>query len=65
MKWFLVVYFMWAGEWHSAEDLNRIGWYRIAHPTAESCIQAQWDFTEVTNTQIIRASCELLEEQIQ
>ena len=62
MKWFLVVYFMVAGEWHSAEDLNRIGWYRIAHPTAESCIQAQWQFTEANpNIDEIRASCETVD----
>ncbi len=61
MKWFLVVYFFVAGEWHTAEDLGRHGWYRIAHPDAESCIQAQWEFTEVTNQKVIRASCEPFE----
>jgi hypothetical protein len=58
MKWFLVVYFFIAGEWHTAESLDRFGWYRIEHPNAESCINAQWEFTEVTNQKVIRASCE-------
>jgi hypothetical protein len=58
MKWFLVVYFFVAGEWHTAESLDRFGWHRIEHPNAESCINAQWEFTEVTNQKIIRASCE-------
>ena len=58
MKWFLVVYFAVGTEWISAENLGKVGWYRIQHPDAESCIQAQWDFTEVTDTKVIRASCE-------
>jgi hypothetical protein len=58
MKWFLVVYFFVAGEWHTAEHLNMDGWHRIEYPTAESCIQAQWQFTDVTNPKVIRASCE-------
>jgi len=61
MKWALVVYFLVQGTWHTAEDLNRVGWYRIIHPDAESCIQAQWEFTAVTNPNIIRASCEPIE----
>ena len=43
------------------QDLGRFGWYRIEHPTAESCINAQWEFTEVTNPRVIRASCEQLD----
>jgi|TARA_B100000959_G_C14567830_1_gene454483 hypothetical protein len=62
MKWFLVVYFFVCcgpeGGWKTAEELNNDGWYRIEHPDAESCINAQWEFTEVTNTNVIRASCE-------
>ena len=63
MKWFLVVYFFVAGEWYTAEHLNRHGWYKIAYPDVESCIQAQWKFTEVTDTNLIRASCEDLSIQ--
>ncbi len=59
MKWFLVVYFLVGTEWHTAESLDREGWYRVQHPDAESCIQAQWEFTSITNTDAIRASCEL------
>ena len=59
MKWFLVVYFVVGTEWPTAESLGREGWYRVEHPDAESCIQAQWEFTDITNTQAIRASCEL------
>ena len=59
MKWFLVVYFLIGTEWHTAERLDREGWYRVQHRDAESCIQAQWEFTDITNTKAIRASCEL------
>lgn len=58
MKWFLVVYFIVAGEWYTAEHLEKHGWYRVEHPDAESCIQAQWEFTSITNPEAIRASCE-------
>ena len=59
MKWFLVVYFLVAGEWHTAEVLHLDGWYRTAYTDAESCIQAQWHFTETTNTDVVKVSCEL------
>jgi hypothetical protein len=62
MKWFLVVYFFVAGEWHTAEHLNMDGWHRMEYPTAESCIQAQWQFTDVTNPKVIRASCEPVDD---
>ena len=58
MKWFLVVYFVVGGEWVSAENLGKEGWYRIQYPDAESCINAQWEFTSITNPDAIRASCE-------
>ena len=61
MKWALVVYFFVAGTWQTAEQLNKFGWYRTTYADAESCIQAQWQFTEVTNPRVIRASCEPLE----
>ena len=61
MKWALVVYFFVAGTWQTAESLKRDGWYRTTYADAESCIQAQWQFTEVTNPRVIRASCKPLE----
>ncbi len=62
MKWALVVYFFVAGGWFTAEELGRHGWYRIVHPDAESCIQAQWEFMEVVNQKVIRASCEEVDD---
>ena len=55
MKWFLVVYFVVGSEWVSAEKLGKEGWYRIQYPDAESCINAQWEFTSITNPDAIRA----------
>ena len=52
MQWFMVIYIFVAGEW--LEDT------RIPYPGSESCIQAQWRFTEANpEIQQIRASCEL------
>jgi len=59
MKWALVVYFLVQGTWHTAEDLNRVGWYRIIHPDAESCIVAQNQFATQHDPAFVRASCEI------
>ena len=65
MKWMLIVFFFVLNtdgtmEWQTAEELGRDGWYRMEHPDAESCIQAQNRFTE-NNSRInlIRASCDI------
>ena len=63
MKWALVVYFFVAGTWQTAEQLNKFGWYRTTYADAESCIQAQWEFTSVTNQNVIRASCEQVDDE--
>jgi len=59
MKWAMIVYFSIAGQWHTAEELEMQGWYRITYPDVEHCIQAQHQFT-ASNPDItaIRASCE-------
>ena len=66
MKWVLIVYFFVLGPdggWKTAEELGKFGWYRTSHPDAESCIQAQWEFTSVTNQNVIRASCEQVDDE--
>lgn len=59
MKWALIVYFSIAGTWHTAEELEMHGWYRMTYPDVEQCIEAQHHFTD-NNPDItkIRASCE-------
>jgi len=44
--------------WRTAEELGREGWYRMEHPDAESCLQAQNRFTENTDGALMRAACE-------
>jgi len=61
MKWFLVVYFLSAGEWMTAEQLDAKEWYRTAYPDAETCIEEQNYFaTKLYDPDFVRASCELL-----
>ena len=51
MQWIMVIYIFVAGEW-VAND-------RVEFLDAESCIQAQWQFTEANpDIDEIRASCE-------
>ena len=61
MKWFLVVYFLSAGEWMTAEQLDAKEWYRTAYPDAETCMEEQNYFTtKLYDPDFVRASCELL-----
>ena len=62
MKWFFVVYFLSAGEWMTAEQLEAKQWYRTAYVDAESCIQVQNHFTtKLYDPDFVRASCEFTE----
>ena len=61
MKWFLVIYFLSAGEWMTAEQLDAKEWHRTAYPDAETCIEEQNYFaTKLYDPDFVRASCELL-----
>jgi hypothetical protein len=66
VKWFLIVYFLTMGTdgnmaWRTAEELGREGWYRMEHPDAQSCVEAQNRFTEnFPRTDLVRAACEPL-----
>ena len=63
MKWFLVVYFLSAGEWITAEQAGAKEWYRTVYPDGETCIQVQNHFaTRLYDPEFVRASCEFLED---
>ena len=54
MKWVMIVYVLTAGVWTQS--------HTVSYPDAESCIQAQWQFTEANpNIDEIRASCETVD----
>ena len=59
MKWFLVVYFLSAGQWITAEQMGSEQHKRVAYPDAESCIVAQNQFTTQHDPGFVRASCEI------
>ena len=48
MKWALVVYFMTATGWQSAETLgkDKIGWYSIVYDTYQECTSKARMFNE-------------------
>ena len=52
MKWALVVYFMTASGWQSAENLckDKVGWSRIEYDSYQECISKAKDFNSFTKT---------------
>ena len=64
MKWALVVYFMTASGWQSAEVLgkDKIGWSSVMHETYQQCSSRARMFNEDPEyRQKIKAKCERVE----
>ena len=65
MKWALVVYFMTASGWQSAEVLgkDKIGWSSVVYDTYQECIVKAKMFNEDTEyRKKIKAKCERVEK---
>ena len=65
MKWVLVVYFMTASGWQSAEVLgkDKIGWSSVVYDTYQECIVKARMFNEDTEyRKKIKAKCERVEK---
>ena len=69
MKWALVVYFMTASGWQSAENIgkDKVGWSSIEYDSYQECISKAKDFnsfraslTESANK--MKAKCERVEK---
>ena len=61
MKWALVVYFMTAAGWQSAETLgkNKIGWSSVVYETYQQCFSRARMFNEdLEYINRIKAVCE-------
>ena len=61
MKWVLVVYFMTAGGWQSAESLgkDKIGWSSVIYDTYQQCsLRARMFNEELEYRDKIKAVCE-------
>ena len=60
MKWVLIVYFMTATGWQTAESLKMDGWDRVYYQTDEECLTRQHEFTANVRPYAdrIRAQCE-------
>ena len=65
MKWVLVVYFMTATGWQSAESLgkDKIGWSRVVYETYQQCSSRARMFNEdIEHRNRIKAKCERVEK---
>ena len=65
MKWVLVVYFMTATGWQSAESLgkDKIGWARVVYETYQQCSSRARMFNEDPEYRNkIKAKCERVEK---